>query len=122
MPRRRARLAGAVRDRRKGGDRLELEWMVIFDPPFRWFPPRDLRETASTDENYQTLTAFLQHVDRYLAKGGRIVIGFGSSGDIAYLHHLIRSAEMDMETFSSWGHTKNGLEVQYYAYRLTRKS
>ncbi len=96
--------------------------LVIFDPPFRWFAPRDLRETASTDENYQTLTGFFQRVDRYRAEEGRILIGFGSSGDIAYLHHVIRSARMDMETLSTWGLTKDGLEVEYYAYRLTSNS
>ena len=94
--------------------------LIVFDPPFRWFAPRDLREAASTDENYETLTAFFQQVDRYLAEEGRILIGFGSSGDIAYLHHLIRSASLDMETLSTWGLTKDGLEVEYYAYRLTR--
>jgi release factor glutamine methyltransferase len=32
--------------------------LIVFDPPFRWFAPRDEFESAITDENYQTLTAF----------------------------------------------------------------
>jgi release factor glutamine methyltransferase len=95
--------------------------LIVFDPPFRWFAPRDLRETASTDENYRTLTTFFEQVDRYLAEQGRILIGFGSSGDLAYLHHLIRTAKMEMETLDSWGLTKDGLDVEYFAYRVTRR-
>jgi len=34
--------------------------LIIFDPPFRWFKPRDLRERGTTDENFQTMTAFFQ--------------------------------------------------------------
>lgn len=26
--------------------------LIVFDPPFRWFAPRDLLEAATTDENY----------------------------------------------------------------------
>lgn len=94
--------------------------LIIFDPPFRWFAPRDLRETATTDESYRTLTAFFQQVRDYLTEAARILIGFGSSGDLAYLHHLIRRAKLEMETLATWSLVKDGLEVEYYAYRLTR--
>lgn len=36
--------------------------LIVFDPPFRWFQPRDLLETAITDENYQSLTSFMTTV------------------------------------------------------------
>ncbi|MGH3575022.1 MAG: methyltransferase [Pseudonocardiaceae bacterium] len=26
--------------------------LIVFDPPFRWFAPRDVLEAATTDENY----------------------------------------------------------------------
>ena len=32
--------------------------LIVFDPPFRWFAPRDLRERATADENYASLTTF----------------------------------------------------------------
>lgn len=31
--------------------------LVVFDPPFRWFAPRDLFEAAITDEDYRALRA-----------------------------------------------------------------
>lgn len=55
--------------------------LIIFDPPFRWFKPRSMRERATTDENYETMTGFFQQVDPYLRQGGRILLLFGSSGD-----------------------------------------
>ena len=30
--------------------------LIVFDPPFRWFAPRDLLERAFADENYEALT------------------------------------------------------------------
>jgi hypothetical protein len=35
--------------------------LVIFDPPFRWFAPRDPLEAASTDENYRTREIVARH-------------------------------------------------------------
>jgi methylase of polypeptide subunit release factors len=34
--------------------------LIVFDPPFRWFAPRSMAERGMADENYQTLTAFLE--------------------------------------------------------------
>ena len=34
--------------------------LIVFDPPFRWFRPRDLYERGTADENYETLTAFFR--------------------------------------------------------------
>lgn len=33
--------------------------LIVFDPPFRWFRPRDLLERVFADENYETLTRFV---------------------------------------------------------------
>ncbi|MDQ3504565.1 MAG: methyltransferase [Actinomycetota bacterium] len=30
--------------------------LIVFDPPFRWFAPRDMFEVASTDQNYKAMT------------------------------------------------------------------
>jgi release factor glutamine methyltransferase len=40
--------------------------LIIFDPPFRWFRPRDLRERGTADENYGALTTFFREVGGYL--------------------------------------------------------
>ncbi len=41
--------------------------LIVFDPPFRWFPPRDLLERAVADENYASLTRFMGEVSDRLA-------------------------------------------------------
>lgn len=59
--------------------------LMVFDPPFRWFAPRDLFERASTDENYTAMTTFFRNAKRFLTPTGRMLIFFGSSGDLPYL-------------------------------------
>jgi release factor glutamine methyltransferase len=48
--------------------------LIIFDPPFRWFAPRDLLEAATTDENYQALTRFFRQARQHLTHRGRMLI------------------------------------------------
>lgn len=96
--------------------------LVVFDPPFRWFAPRDLRERNTTDENYETLTAFFRDIGRYLSPAGRILVFFGTSGDAEYLHRLIRREGFDAEKLRSRRLEKNGLDVEYFTYRLTRSA
>ena len=93
--------------------------VVIFDPPFRWFAPRDLRERATADENYATLTTFFREVADHLTEHGRILVFFGTSGDLAYLQHLMRAAGFEVETLSTRDLTRDGQTVSYYTYRLT---
>jgi len=57
-------------DRNGIGDRIEIRRsdvfstvdevfdLIIFDPPFRWFTPRDLLEAATADKDYRVLTTF----------------------------------------------------------------
>ena len=56
--------------------------LIIFDPPFRWFAPRDLLEAATTDENYGAMTRFFRQARQHLTDRGRMLIFFGSSGDV----------------------------------------
>lgn len=63
--------------------------LIVFDPPFRWFAPRDLFESAITDENYQALTAFFRDARAHLTSRGRLLIFFGTSGDLPYLKRLV---------------------------------
>jgi release factor glutamine methyltransferase len=92
--------------------------LIVIDPPFRWFAPRDLRERGTTDENYATLTAFFREVRTYLNDDGRILVFFGTSGDSEYLHKLIGEAGFEAEKLAGRSFVKDGLEVEYYTYRL----
>ena len=94
--------------------------LVVFDPPFRWFAPRDLRERSTTDEDYETLTGFFRDVGQYLTPDGRILLFFGTSGDVGYLHELIRRAGFAAEKLRTRSRTKDGLDVEYFTYRLRR--
>ena len=93
--------------------------LVVFDPPFRWFAPRDLRERNTTDDDYQTLTAFFRQVPERLTEDGRILLFFGTSGDAEFVDKLIRESEFFVEKLASRRLEKEGLEVEYFTYRLT---
>jgi release factor glutamine methyltransferase len=93
--------------------------LIIFDPPFRWFAPRDIREAATSDENYRTLTAFFRDVRRYLTDYARILIFFGTSGDLSYLHKLVHETDFKMEALNTRSLVKAGFKVEYFVYRLT---
>ena len=47
--------------------------VIIFDPPFRWFAPRDVREMAVADEGFQTMTSFFEHVNPYLSNLNNLI-------------------------------------------------
>lgn len=96
--------------------------LILFDPPFRWFKPRDMRERGTADENYQTLTAFLHEVKQYLNPDGRILLNFGTSGDIDYLYHLINEAGFDKEVVEQAELVKDDWKVEYFAFKLTDNS
>ncbi|MGH3737950.1 MAG: methyltransferase [Micromonosporaceae bacterium] len=93
--------------------------LMIFDPPFRWFAPRDLLERASTDENYQAMTAFFRGARAHLTPGGRMLICFGSSGDLAYLKRLAAEEGFAVETVRRKELTRDGWTVAYYTFRMT---
>ena len=59
--------------------------VVIFDPPFRWTKPRDIWEKSRADENYITMNGFFSQVQNYMKPRGKILIHFGTSGDLSYL-------------------------------------
>jgi release factor glutamine methyltransferase len=94
--------------------------VVVFDPPFRWFAPRDLRERATTDENYGTLGMFFREIHHHLAAEGRVLLFFGTSGDLEYLHHLIAKARLTSEIVATRELERDGQTVHYFTYRLTR--
>ena len=95
--------------------------LIVFDPPFRWFRPRDLLEVAFADEDYRTLTRFVREAPGRLAPGGRILMFFGTSGDLAYFEGLIREAGLRREVIESRQLTRNATTITYYAFRLTAR-
>jgi release factor glutamine methyltransferase len=93
--------------------------LIIFDPPFRWFKPRDLLEVSTADENYRALTKFVTEAKGRLRSGGRILLNFGTSGDIDYLYRLIDRARFAKEVFPTGEARRDGLTTHYYTIRLT---
>ncbi len=94
--------------------------LIMFDPPFRWFKPRNMQERSTADENYQTLTAFFAQVNDYLNGNGRVLLFFGTSGDINYLNQQAEKAGLTKETINHAEHEKDGLHVEYFTFRLTQ--
>jgi release factor glutamine methyltransferase len=96
--------------------------LIVFDPPFRWFAPRDLYEMASTDENYRAMTRFFREAHRYLTTDGRMLIFFGTSGDLGYLLRLVDEAGFTGTRVAELGLERDGHPVRYLTLRLVRGS
>ena len=101
-------------------DRVEGRFdLIIFDPPFRWFTPRDLLEAAIADEGYRALTRFMAEARIHLNDGGRILVNFGTSGDVDYLISLIERNGFKKEVVSELELARDNWTVHYYVFRLT---
>lgn len=93
--------------------------LIVFDPPYRWFRPRDLWERGTADEDYVALRTFFAEVGHHLTSKGRIVLSFGTTGDLDYLHELVERADLHAEGLRRVDSERDGLEVAYLVYRLT---
>ena len=93
--------------------------LIVFDPPFRWFRPRDLLETAMTDEGYRALTEFFRQARRHLSPQGLMLIFFGTSGDLGYLKNLMAENGFSAHVVASDDFTRDGLKVQYLTFLVT---
>ena len=93
--------------------------LIIFDPPFRWFTPRDLVEAAMADGNYRALTTFFREARAHLTPHARMLISFGTSGDLHYLRRLADEAGFDVTVVAQESLVKDGWQVDYFAFRLT---
>lgn len=94
--------------------------LMIFDPPFRWFAPRDLLESAITDAGYRAMTAFFRQARQHLAPGGRMLIFFGTSGDLAYLRRLADEEGFAVTVVAQDHLVKEGWRVDYFTFRMTQ--
>jgi len=93
--------------------------LIIIDPPFRWFRPRDVLEASIADESYEALTRFLAQAPRHLRAGGRVLLFFGTSGDMDYVNGRIEGEGFARETIAMRSLVRNGLTVTYSTQRLT---
>lgn len=93
--------------------------VIVIDPPFRWFRPRDLLERAITDEQYRTLGRFLADVPSRLRPGGRVLLFFGSSGDVAHLDGLIEGSGLVSDLVAERTIHVRGEDATYFVRRLT---
>lgn len=91
--------------------------LIIFNPPFRWFRPRDMAERSTVDEDYATLSRFLSKAGAYLKAKGRIIMVFSTSGDMGYFERLVGSGRFSSEVLAR-EKKRNGWT--YVVYRLTK--
>ncbi|MGB8861053.1 MAG: methyltransferase, partial [Ilumatobacteraceae bacterium] len=94
--------------------------VIVFDPPFRWFAPRDLLERAITDENYETLGRFITEAPRHLRENGCILLFFGTSGDVGHLDALTRRARYVVQTVAERTRDVRGESTTYFVRRLAQ--
>ncbi len=94
--------------------------LIIFDPPFLWLKPRDLLERSIADEGYETLTRFMREAQSHLTPEGRMLIFFGTSGDLGYLQQLMDENSFLAEVVASHELKTEDLTVSYFIFRLTR--
>jgi release factor glutamine methyltransferase len=94
--------------------------LIVIDPPFRWFAARDALEVAMTDEGYGALTRFVAAAPDHLTDGGRILLHFGTSADVAYLDELIERHGFSRERVANRKVISRDWEVDYFVLRLTR--
>src|SRR5688572_18176961 len=91
--------------------------VIVFDPPFRWFRPRDRIEAAIADEDYRTLTRFMRKAPTFLETGGRILLHFGTSADIDYLYELIGQSGLHSEVISEYELRQTDWKIRYFVFR-----
>ena len=92
--------------------------LIIFDPPFRWFPAHDALESAITDPGYRTLTAFFAQVASHLRPEGRLLMFFGTSGDLEYFLSLAEDAGFGTAVIASRSFQRDAMEVEYSTFRM----
>ena len=96
--------------------------LIVFDPPYRWFKARDLLELGTADENYDALTRFMSELGEHLRPGGRVLLQFGTSGDIDYLQQLVKLAGLRKKVLATEQVQANDLTIVYEVYRLRKAS
>jgi release factor glutamine methyltransferase len=76
-------------------------------------------EAATTDEEYKAMRTFFTHAREHLAPGGRMLIFFGTSGDMDYLQHLMTEEGFAWTVVAQLAGEKDGVAVEYSTFRVT---
>src|SRR6266511_579138 len=63
---------------------------------------------------------FDRNARRYLRANGRMLVFFGTSGDLGYLRRLLAEEGFHAEVVAHRDLVKDGMRVDYYTYRVTR--
>lgn len=90
--------------------------LIVFDPPFRWFAPRDMFERATTDEGYATLNAFFAQARSHLTPRGRMLVFFGTSGDMEHLTETMTANGFAYEAVATPALEREGTTVEYVTF------
>jgi release factor glutamine methyltransferase len=93
--------------------------LIVFDPPFRWFKPRTLIESVMADEGYGALTRFFRGVRAHLAADGRMLLFFGTSGDLGYMERVMAEEGFVWDTVAHDELTRDGWNVDYFTFLVT---
>lgn len=81
--------------------------------------PRDLLESAITDEGYAALGRFFAGAGPRLRPGGRILLFFGTSGDQGHVLNLAAAVGLRTEVVATRELTRDARTVVYSTFRLT---
>jgi release factor glutamine methyltransferase len=77
-------------------------------PPQRRGQRRRLYEVAMADENYRALTAFFRQARDHLTARGRLLVFFGTTGDLAYLNRMADEERFRREVVASRDLVRDG--------------
>jgi len=112
-------------------DLVEVKWsdvfsdvegtfdLIVFDPPFRWFKPRTVTESVMCEEGYGALTRFFRQAHHHLKPGGRMLIFFGTSGDLGYLQQLMVQEGFAWSQIARDDLEREDHEVEYFTFLVT---
>lgn len=93
----------------------DFDW-IVFDPPFRWFKPRSLMESVMADEGYQAMTRFFREARTHLKPAGKMLIFFGTSGDLAHLQRLMDEHGFTWTVRARDSLARDGWKVEYFTF------
>lgn len=93
--------------------------VIVIDPPFRWFTPRDPLDRAITDENYDALGRFFADAAGHLRPDGYVLLFFGTSADVDHLDDLIAASGMDSDVVAERTINTRGQDTTYFVRRIT---
>lgn len=93
--------------------------LVVIDPPFRWFRPRDMLEAAIADDGYRAIGRFFAGLPERLRPEGRVLLFFGTSGDQEHVLGLATAAGLRIATVAARRLERDGTVVMYSTFRLT---